>query len=46
MGFRAHELRWSNQINVTGVVSPEGNQELFIFNKGAAARSEGKRWQT
>ena len=25
----------SNKINATGVVSPEGNQELFIFNKGA-----------
>jgi uncharacterized protein (TIGR02246 family) len=35
-----------NQINTTGVVSPEGNRELFIFNKGAAARSRGKRWQT
>jgi uncharacterized protein (TIGR02246 family) len=25
----------TNKINSTGAVSPEGNQELFIFNKGA-----------
>jgi uncharacterized protein (TIGR02246 family) len=25
----------TNKINKTGAVSPEGNQELFIFNKGA-----------
>ena len=24
----------TNKINKTGAVSPEGNQELFIFNKG------------
>ena len=28
----------TNKINKTGAVSPEGNQELFIFSKGA----EGK----
>jgi uncharacterized protein (TIGR02246 family) len=25
----------TNKINQTGAMSPEGNQELFIFNKGA-----------
>jgi uncharacterized protein (TIGR02246 family) len=25
----------TNKINQTGALSPEGNQELFIFNKGA-----------
>ena len=25
----------TNKINATGAVSPEGNQELFIFKKGA-----------
>jgi uncharacterized protein (TIGR02246 family) len=25
----------TNKVNRTGAVSPEGNQELFIFNKGA-----------
>ena len=25
----------TNKINKTGAISPEGNQELFIFNKGA-----------
>ena len=25
----------TNKINKSGAVSPEGNQELFIFNKGA-----------
>ena len=25
----------TNKVNSTGAVSPEGNQELFIFNKGA-----------
>jgi ketosteroid isomerase-like protein len=25
----------TNKINKTGALSPEGNQELFVFNKGA-----------